>query len=120
MYVITARARFECPLVLVVVTPDATPARWAAQTVELSGSWFWAPLVVGPEGIPIIADVERARREPELAVLSVMAHGRGEPSTSSPSPAKLIIFISRPHPSTFDVPAPALKSAAMRMRDVHA
>lgn len=82
MYTFSARARFECPFVLVVVTPDAATARWASQRIELGGSWFWAPLVVGPDGIPIITDIDRARREPELAVLSVMAHGRGEPQTA--------------------------------------
>jgi hypothetical protein len=34
--------------------------------------------VVGPEGIPIITDVAEAVRDPHLAVLSIMAHGRGD------------------------------------------
>jgi hypothetical protein len=34
------------------------------------------PLVIGPRDIPVITDVEAARRNPELAVLSVAAHGR--------------------------------------------
>lgn len=82
VYTVSARARFECPFVLVVVTPDPTTARWASQSIELGGGMRWAPFVVGPEGIPIITDIQRARREPELAVLSVMAHGRGEPQTA--------------------------------------
>ncbi|HET9954212.1 MAG TPA: hypothetical protein VFQ61_06900, partial [Polyangiaceae bacterium] len=82
VYVVTARARFECPFVLVVVTPDAATARWASQTVELGAGFSWAPLVIGPEGVPIITDAERARREPELAVLSVMAHGKGDTQTA--------------------------------------
>jgi hypothetical protein len=39
---------------------------------------MWKSLVVGPEGIPVITDVDAATREPHLAVLSVMAHGRGD------------------------------------------
>jgi hypothetical protein len=38
----------------------------------------WRALVVGPEGIPIIDDAEAASRQPHLAVLSVMAHGRSD------------------------------------------
>lgn len=41
------------------------------------------PLVVGPEGIPIILDPARAKRDPELAVLSVMAHGHGDVETAA-------------------------------------
>jgi hypothetical protein len=37
---------------------------------------------MGPEGIPVVTDVEAALREPHLAVLSVMAHGRGEVPTA--------------------------------------
>jgi hypothetical protein len=82
VYAINARARFECPFVVVVVTPEAATARWASQTIELGGGKSWEPFVVGPDGIPIITDPDRARREPELTVLSVMAHGRGEPHTA--------------------------------------
>jgi len=82
MYTVSARARFECPFVLVVVTPDSGTARWASQSVELGGGICWAPLVIGPEGIPIVTDFAQARREPELTVLSAMAHGRGEPKTA--------------------------------------
>lgn len=76
MYAVSARARFRCPFVVLVVTADADTARWAAQPVELGGDVTWRSLVVGPEGIPIITDVDRAVREPHLAVLSAMAHGR--------------------------------------------
>jgi hypothetical protein len=77
MYAVSARARYRCPFVVLVVTPDPTTARWAAQPVDLGGDTMWKSLVVGPEGIPIITDVDAATCEPQLAVLSVMAHGRG-------------------------------------------
>jgi hypothetical protein len=77
MYAVSARARFRCPFVLLVVTPDAATARWAAQSVDLGGGNIWRPFVVGPEGVPVITEPDRAAREPQLAVLSVMAHGRG-------------------------------------------
>jgi hypothetical protein len=76
MYAVSARARYRCPFVVLVVTPDASTARWAGQPVDLGGGATWRSLVVGPEGIPIITDVDFASREPHLAVLSAMAHGR--------------------------------------------
>jgi len=78
MYAVSARARYRCPFVVLVVTPDPTTARWAAQPVDLGGDTMWKSLVVGPEGIPVITDVDAATREPQLAVLSVIAHGRGD------------------------------------------
>ena len=33
-------------------------------------------MVVGPEEVPLVTDAGQARRAPELAVLSAMAHGR--------------------------------------------
>jgi hypothetical protein len=77
MYAVSARARHGCPFVVLVVTPDPATARWASKPVDLGGG-TWRSLVVGPEGIPVITDVELAAREPHLAVLSVMAHGRDD------------------------------------------
>jgi hypothetical protein len=37
MYAVSARARYRCPFVLLVVTPDSATARWAAQPVDLGG-----------------------------------------------------------------------------------
>jgi hypothetical protein len=34
------------------------------------------PFVVGPNAVPVVRDVEVAKRDPELAVLSAMAHGK--------------------------------------------
>jgi hypothetical protein len=34
------------------------------------------PLVLGPDAVPVVTDAEVSRRDPELAVLSGLAHGR--------------------------------------------
>ncbi len=78
MYAITARARHRCPFVVLVVTPDPATAQWAAQSIDLGGHSTWRSLVVGPDGIPVVTDVDAAVRDPHLAVLSVMAHGRDD------------------------------------------
>lgn len=75
-YVANLRARLECPVALLVVTPYETVARWAAKPVSLGGLHHFAPYVLGPSGVPAVTDETRARANPELAVLSAMAHGR--------------------------------------------
>jgi hypothetical protein len=67
---------FRCPVCLLIVTQSETVARWAAQPIDLGGGNHFRPHVLGPAGIPIVDDDARARADPELAVLSAMAHGR--------------------------------------------
>lgn len=58
-------------------------ARWCAQPIELGHPGFvLQPLVMGPEAIPVILDEQVAREDPELAVLSAMAHGHEEVGAS--------------------------------------
>jgi Domain of unknown function (DUF4351) len=75
-YVVNLRARLECPVALLVVTPDESVARWAARTVCLGGLHYFTPYVLGPSSVPVVTDEAQARQNPELAVLSAMAHGR--------------------------------------------
>lgn len=82
LYAVGARERHRCPFVVIVVTPDPATATWAARTVDIGGGVRFWPLVVGPEGIPKVTDHELARREPQLAVLSVIAHGQGDVETA--------------------------------------
>jgi hypothetical protein len=72
------RARFECDAVVLVVTPTVELARWAAAPIALGPGSVFQPLVLGPDAVPVVVDRTRAQAEPELAVLSVMAHGRGD------------------------------------------
>jgi uncharacterized protein DUF4351 len=79
-YAASLYARLECPVSLLVVTPDERVARWAATPVCLGGENWFAPYVLGPSCIPEVTDEARARDNPELAVLSAMAHGRNADS----------------------------------------
>lgn len=79
LYLTSLRSRVGCPTALLVVAPEAAVARWCARPIELGHPGFvLQPLVTGPEAIPIITDEQAARREPEKAVLSAMAHGQQE------------------------------------------
>jgi hypothetical protein len=79
LYLTSLRSRVGCPTALLVVAPDAAVARWCAQPVELGHPGFTLqPLVAGPDAIPVIIDEQAARQDPELSVLSAMAHGKEE------------------------------------------
>lgn len=73
------RARYRCPVTLVVITLDAATARWCARPIDLDdhGSAL-TPLVIGPSQVPLL-DPDNARRDPELGLLSLLAH-RHEPA----------------------------------------
>jgi hypothetical protein len=78
LYQIALRARERCAVVVLVVALDASVARWAGRRHALGGGPSWWPLVLGPKEVPPVPSLELARTSPELAVLSVLAHGRGE------------------------------------------
>jgi hypothetical protein len=80
VYVANLRARLKCPVSLLVVTASKTVARWAARGVNMGGPNRFTPFVLGPSGIPQVTEETRARENPELAVLSAMAHGRDSSS----------------------------------------
>src|SRR2546430_2127623 len=75
VYLTTVRARLRCPVVLLVVCVDPRTAKWCAAPIDVGHpGWILRPLVMGPDQIPFVTDPEQARRSPELAVLSAMAH----------------------------------------------
>jgi hypothetical protein len=76
VYVTTLRARFKCPVCLLVVTTDEAIARWAAKPIELGGGNRFVPSVLRPSGVPEVTDVAQAQSDPELAVFSAMVHGK--------------------------------------------
>ncbi|WP_437723804.1 hypothetical protein [Sorangium sp. So ce861] len=79
VYVTQTRARHRCPTRLLVVTIKAAMARWSARPIDTGHpGWTLTPLVLGPEGVPVVTDAEQAKAAPEVVVLSAMAHGEGE------------------------------------------
>lgn len=58
-----------------VVCPNRAVAAWCAKPIRLGHPGFeLRPLVAGPDVIPVIDDPVTARADPELAVLSALAH----------------------------------------------
>jgi hypothetical protein len=83
LYLASVRSRESCPTVLVIVAPDASVARWCAEPIEMGHPDFvLRPLVIGPNAVPVILDKQAAQKDPELAVLSAMAHGHEEVGVS--------------------------------------
>jgi len=81
-YVTGLRARLECECCLLVVTVSEKVAAWASRPIRVGPNGDFTPLVVGPSGVAVVTEVERARKAPELAVLSAMAHGKGDVQTA--------------------------------------
>ncbi|WP_330229331.1 hypothetical protein OHA40_25085 [Nocardia sp. NBC_00508] len=78
VYVSTLRARLECPVFLMVVSPDARVATWCRKPIEFGHPGLvLRPLVLGPDVVPTVTDLGEARTLPERAVLSALAHADG-------------------------------------------
>lgn len=77
-YAVSLRRRLKCPTCVLVIAPDASVAADARSPIALGpgGSVFQA-IVVGPSEVPIVTDEAEAIRSPEVALLSVVAHGHG-------------------------------------------
>jgi hypothetical protein len=78
LYLVSAHTRHGCDAILVVVTPSAKVAAWAASPIPIGHPGVsLVPIVVGPDAVPIVRDEAEAVGSPELALLSAMVHGRG-------------------------------------------
>ncbi|EYF04458.1 hypothetical protein [Chondromyces apiculatus] len=78
-YVMAVRTHYRCRACLLVVTTDPAIARWSGRPIDLGPpDWTLRPYVLGPDSVPKIVVPREARKRPELAVLSVMAHGRSK------------------------------------------
>ena len=75
VYAAGLRARLECPACVLVVTPSDAVADWCRTPIDLGPGGSLSPLVIGPASVPVVDDVTVAEGDPELAVLSVLAHG---------------------------------------------
>jgi hypothetical protein len=78
VYTVGLRARFECPAVVLVVTSNPKVARWAARPIALGPGAFLSPWVIGPDKVPVVTDRELTAKDPELGILSVLAHGHDD------------------------------------------
>lgn len=74
-YLAYLRAKYECPVLLLVTCQDAATAGWAAGPFHMGPEgWEQAlavpPLVLGPENVPVITDPAEAAQDLALAAFS--------------------------------------------------
>jgi hypothetical protein len=98
VYVAALRARLRCPVCLLVVTPYVEVARWARLPIELGPGARIEPLVLGPDAVPAVEDPLAACKEPELAVLSAMAHGEDADADAAARIALAALHACLPRP----------------------
>lgn len=79
-YIANLRARHRCPVCLLVVTTEDAVARWAGKAIELGPGNWCIPWVVGPSNMPVVTEIEEAKKNVELAVLSAIGHSQSADS----------------------------------------
>ncbi|HEU4616858.1 MAG TPA: DUF4351 domain-containing protein [Gammaproteobacteria bacterium] len=77
-YAAILRRRLKRDVCLLIVSPDEAVARWASRPIEHGAGNTFTPLVLAPGAIPAVTEESVARSDPELAVLSAIAHGRAD------------------------------------------
>lgn len=74
VYLVVDHSRRRCETILVVIAPDPAVAAWARRPIRIGPGNELRVHVIGPAEIPIITDSEAAAANPQLAVLSALAH----------------------------------------------
>lgn len=93
-YVATLRARWRCPVCLLVACRDKEVARWAGKPIFMGCTNVFMPQVLSPDDVPEIRDAASAVMDPELAILSAVAHGRGPNVTKAVQIATAAVGVS--------------------------
>jgi hypothetical protein len=74
-YVANLRARWRCPVCLLVICTDRRVARWAETPTHIGCTNVFTPRVLSIDCVPEIRDEADAASNPELTVLSAIVHG---------------------------------------------
>lgn len=75
LYLGVARWHHKQPVLLLVIALRKAADRWARALINKDlPSWGEPPVVISPQDIPIVDEPDQIRANPQLAVLSVMAH----------------------------------------------
>ncbi|WP_330228671.1 hypothetical protein OHA40_21435 [Nocardia sp. NBC_00508] len=74
VYLTTLRARLRCPTMLLVMCPSERTAARCRRPILIAPGCALAPVALGPADVPVVTDASTAATNPELAVLSAIAH----------------------------------------------
>jgi hypothetical protein len=75
-YVAILRSRRRCPVCLLIVCGDAGVAKWAERPIPMGCTNTFVPRVLALSDVPEVRDQTSASANPQLAVLSALAHGK--------------------------------------------
>jgi len=103
-YLGSAHDRYDCGVELIVITPFAEVARWAAKPIWFGHGNVIVPRVIGPSSVPWVTE-EEAKRAPALAVLSTLSH------LDDPRSAEQALW-------TFEALAGSMEDAEGRLADI--
>ncbi|MER7490525.1 hypothetical protein ABTY20_32510 [Streptomyces sp. NPDC126497] len=85
-YVSYLHAKYDLPVLLVVVCRDSSTATWAAGpftcTVDAWTTQVTRPFVLGPQTVPEVTDETTVARQPALAALSAIVHSQSRRSAA--------------------------------------
>lgn len=88
LYVTAARANLGCPVMLLILAPKHSVARWASRPIPTGHpGYVLRPIVIGSDQIPCITDAVAARESPELTVLSAVTR----PDVAMISPVRVAL-----------------------------
>jgi hypothetical protein len=93
-YVANLRARYRCPVCLLVITIEEAVARWARKSIELGPGSRCSPWVVGPSNTPAVTERRDAEENVELSVLSAIEHGQSTDITLATRIASAAVLAS--------------------------
>lgn len=89
-YVANVRHRLRCPVVLLVLTPTESLAKWAAEPIDLGGGLMvQQPLTLPLSTLEPVRDPGQARKTPELAILAAAIRGTTDPTALEALPHAL-------------------------------
>ena len=115
------REQLGCPVVLLAVCLDRAVAAWCATPLAVGDPDLeLTPIVLGPDQIPVTFDRVTARCNPELAVLSALAHGaETDPASTVETLISALDRVDRHHGDLYLELVFAMRSPAAR-RDMEA
>lgn len=81
-YIAFLRDKYDCPVILLVVTSKIATAAWARKpiSVGLPGLTCMTvtPVVLGPDNVPAVTSVDEAASRISFAMFSALTHSRGQ------------------------------------------
>ncbi len=84
-YAIGLRTELRCRTETLVITTDRRIEKLARKPIQIGRNSVWHAMVLGPSDLPKEPSTDFTRRNPTLALLAMMAHGRTYTSPEPPA-----------------------------------